>query len=251
MRENVIMGKKKKNKNNIILDGKIGKDLPFASREAYNLLRTNLTFSLTDVEGCKVVGVTSAVPAEGKSYTSLNLAYVLASDSKKVLFIDGDFRKSNVAKTLKIKTKPGLIDWFADKTLDIFNKGVLSENLTVVVAGTCPANPSEIMGSTSMKDFINEAKKDYDYIIIDFPPICVVTDALVLSKELDGIVLVVKHGFSRLKYIKKAANLLKFSEIKILGLVYNAFYQGTSNRYYKSKNYYSSYSYRKDGKNDK
>jgi len=228
---------------NISQNGKIGNDLSFAVRESYNLLRTNLAFSLTDVEGCKTIGITSAFPHEGKSYNSINLAYVLASDNKKVLFIDGDFRKSNLAELLKLPSNPGIVDWFANKSLDILHKGVLTENLDVIVAGTCPANPSEIMGSASMKDFINDAKKDYDYIIVDFPPVCVVSDVLVLSKELDGVALVVRHEFSRLNNVKKAVNLLRFSGVKILGIVYNAFSQAGSKRYYKKGYYSNKYGY--------
>ena len=141
---------------------KLGDELDFAAREAYNLLKTNIEFSLTkknDGEGF-VIGITSSCPQEGKSYTSINLAYSIASDDNKVLLIDGDMRRPSVAKSLELDPVPGLANVLsatADvKKEDTIHKGVLHDNLDVVLSGTIPPNASKLIRSEEFKALIEK-----------------------------------------------------------------------------------------------
>ncbi|MCD7845612.1 MAG: CpsD/CapB family tyrosine-protein kinase [Oscillospiraceae bacterium] len=156
----------------------IGPKMNFAAAEAYKLLRTNLMFSFSGETEHRVVGLTSAFHGEGKSLTSINLAYTLAEAEKSVLLIDGDMRLSNVAKTLELSSKPGLSNLLVG--LNSVNSAIQEcsiplkdgDELTfdVIVAGDVPPNPSELLGSNRMNILLDKLKERYDYIILDLPP---------------------------------------------------------------------------------
>lgn len=222
---------------------RLASELDFASSEAYNLLRTNLSFALADKEACcRLIGISSPCPQEGKSFTSINLAYSLAKDGHRVLLIDGDMRRPSIAGVLETSRTPGLSNLLAGGNADeIVRRGTLHDNLDVLLSGDIPPNPSELLGSERMNKLIDEFSKTYDYVIVDLPPVTAVADPLVMSKLLDGIVVVVRHGYTKKRNVREAVRQLTFSGVRILGFVYNGYRHG-SGRYYKRSGKY----YRKD-----
>lgn len=220
---------------------KIGDQMNFAASEAYKMLRTNLMFSFSDTE-CKVIGVTSSVKSEGKSTTSINLAYALGEQGYKVLFIEADMRMPGISKKLGINPVPGisnLLSGMTNKVADVLRQKIFN-NVDFIPAGENVPNPAELLGSDRMKATLDGLQKIYEYIIIDLAPVTVVSDPLVVSKYLKGMVLVVRHEVAEQKQVAEAVRLLKFSNVRILGFIYNA-YSGNSGAY--SKKYYKSYGY--------
>ena len=186
--------------------------------EAYRTLRTNIQFSKFDGE-LKTILVTSSGPGEGKSSTACNLAMAFAQGGKNVLIIDCDLRKPTVHKKFKVFNKVGLSNCLLNG-MDP-HKVVIKyrDNLHVLTSGTIPPNPAEMVASDKMKKFLENVKKEYDYIIIDSPPLLPVTDAQILSTEADGTVLVVAAGESHKDACIKAKDLLQKVDATILGVV--------------------------------
>ena len=211
----------KDNKNVKTRITKVGADLSYASREAYNLLRTNISFAFPDVEGGKVVGVCSSRPQEGKSTTAINLAYSLAEAGHKVLLIDGDMRRPSVYETVGVDMEPGLSEMLSGKGKVEVHKEVLHPNMSVLTSGHIPPNPSELIGSHRMEALLEEYKTAYDYIIIDLPPVLAVSDPVAISKYLGGMILVVRHQRTRRRDIVESIRQLEYAGVKILGFVYN------------------------------
>ncbi len=222
----------------------INESTAFHVREAYKAMRTNVMFSVPD-EGCKVIGVTSAIPGEGKSTSILNLAITFAETGIRVLLIDADMRRPNIKTILETEESLGLSDVLARfvKISDSINHTPY-ENLDVLYSGSIPPNPVELLASDNMKNLVEGLKKFYDYILIDTPPINVVTDATVLSRLLHGIILVVRENVSRKDEVAEALNKLSFVNAKVLGLILNdRAYQSKRRGYYgKYKRYYRDYS---------
>ncbi len=215
----------------------------FFSAEAYKLLRTNLMFTLPDEGKCRVIGVSSATRGEGKSTTTINLAYVMAQTGKKVLLIDGDMRLPSIAKKLDIPSSPGLSDALTSAETDL--SGIVknqTENWDVLASGSIPPNPSELLSSAQMGAFIQRLSENYDFIIVDLPPITIVSDALALSPFLNGIVLVVRNNYSKRRELHLALKSLELSGSKVLGIVVNAKKNSTSSglkyRKYTHEGYY-------------
>lgn len=226
---------------------KLGDELDFAAREAYNLLKTNIEFSLTkknDGEGF-VIGITSSCPQEGKSYTSINLAYSIASDDNKVLLIDGDMRRPSVAKSLELDPVPGLANVLsatADvKKEDTIHKGVLHDNLDVVLSGTIPPNASKLIRSEEFKALIDEYKKQYDFVILDLPPVNSVSDPIGVSQFIDGLIIVIKHDYTRRRDALEAIRQLKYVNANVIGFIYNGYSRSGAYYYKKHKKNYHYY----------
>ena len=202
-----------------------GKDLDFASVEAYNLLRTNLTFSMPDNDSGKVVGITSPCPEDGKSTTCINLSYALAEAGNKVLLVDADMRRPSLAKSVGLPMVPGLSNHLVENVGNAVHAGVLHENLSVMLSGEIPPNPSELIGSEKMKGFVQSMREKYDYVIFDLPPVNAVSDPLIMSKHIDGMILVVRHGHTRHRDVSEAVRQLDLVGAKLLGFVYNGVYK--------------------------
>lgn len=244
----------KKDKNVKSGDILIGEKTSFHVKEAYKAMRTNVMFSVPD-EGCKVIGVTSAVPSEGKSTTVLNLAITFAQTGTRVLLIDADMRRPNIKRILNAGEGIGLSDVLARfaKAKDAIHHTDY-ENLNVLFSGNIPPNPVELLASDNMQNMIEELKESNDYIFIDTPPINVVTDATVISKLLHGIIIVVRENVSKKDEVAEALNKLRFVNAKILGLVLNdkmyqskrGGYYGKYGKYGKYKHYYREYSHGDD-----
>jgi capsular exopolysaccharide synthesis family protein len=227
------------------------KNLKFTATEQYKLLRANLRFTLPEGERCPVIGITSSMRGEGKSTTAINLAYVLAENGGKVALIDGDLRLPSIARKMRIKSVPGLTNLLMRKHVPIekFQSSV-TDNLYVIPSGPIPPNPSELLGSDRMKMVLEDLKKEFDCIIIDLPPVNIVSDALSVSELISGIIVVIREGYTEKKELEHCFRQLKLSSVNILGFVMNESKSndGSYSKYKKNKYYrYSSY-YRKKTK---
>lgn len=225
---------------------KMGAELDFASSEAYNRLRMNLTFAIPEKPTGKIVGVTSSVPSEGKSYTSINLAYALAKNGLRVLLVDGDMRRPTIANKLGLPSKPGLSNMLIRQVENAVVASPLHGNMNVLVSGTTPPNPSELIGIPEMQRLLEVFARQYDYVIIDLPPVNSVSDPVVVSRFIDGMVIIARHGHAQKREIADTVRQLEFCNVKILGFVYNgytnktSYYRGKYNKYGK---YYNNYGY--------
>lgn len=197
-----------------------GMDKDFRSNEAYKTLRTNIEFSGEDN---KVIVFTSCTPNEGKSTVSLSVAYSLAEAGKKVLFIDADLRKSVLAGKQKVTgTMKGLSHFLAGQAEvgDIMYK-TQKNDLVIMFAGVVPPNPAELLGQKKFESLISSARKVYDYIIIDAPPLGSVIDSAIIAKQCDAAVLVIAAQAISYKFAKSVKKQLEKSECPILGVVLN------------------------------
>lgn len=214
--------------------------LSFGGAEAYKLLRANLLFSLPDEKKCRVIGVTSANPAEGKSITAVNLAYTFAQTGKRVLLLEADMRLPNIAKRLGMERSPGLSNLLAglSDTGDALRHFDGSDKFDIIPAGDVPPNPSELLGSEAMSETMGRLAGMYDFIIVDLPPINVVSDALVLSGLVDGFILVVRQDRTAKKTVFGAVGRLAVANGKFLGFVLNqASAKGGAYKYKYGKKY--------------
>ncbi|MBQ8029484.1 MAG: CpsD/CapB family tyrosine-protein kinase [Clostridia bacterium] len=215
------------------------KNLEFTASEQYKLLRANLSFTLPENEGCNIIGVTSSMRGEGKSTTAVNLSYVLAESRKKVLLIDGDLRIPSVAKKMKIESSPGLTDLLRGKSpvdLSEFKTPFLS-NWYIIPSGALPPNPSELLGSKRMETTLKELSAHFDYIVVDLPPVNIVSDALAISKYIDGMIVVIREEYTEKKELETCFRQLRLSNVNVLGCVMNETKSG--------KGYYSKYRYKR------
>lgn len=189
--------------------------------ESYRTLRTNIQFSSFDKK-IDTVFVTSATPGEGKSTTASNLAAVMAQNGCKTILVDCDLRKPSIHKKFGISNLKGLTDLLIQngKIENIIQKSSV-ENLHVLTSGSKPPNPSELLSSNKMREFIKMCKNYYDFIVLDTPPVGVVTDAQLISQYCDGGVLVVASGEAEREAVKKSTELIKKVGGKILGAVLN------------------------------
>ena len=224
----------------------LGDRLSFAASEAYKLLRTNLTFALPDEQRCRVVGITSASRSEGKSTTSINLAYTIAETGKRVLLVEADMRRPNLARRLAIDPAPGLSNLLAGlcREGDVIQDVGLLENLKVISSGDVPPNPSELLGSDRMSSVVSALSQNFDFIIFDLPPVNAVSDGLVISKLVDGMIVVVCRGYCEKKLLEAALRNIKYLNIKILGFVMtrgSVDKSGYGKRYGKYKKGYGGY----------
>lgn len=199
----------------------LGDQLNFAAAEAYKLLRANLTFSLPDEQKCRVVGVTSAVRGEGKSTTSINLAYTLAETGKRVLLVEADMRRPQLAHRLAIDAAPGLSNLLAGlcREKDVVQDVGLLENMKVITSGDVPPNPSELLGSERMSTVVETLAQSFDFIIFDLPPVNAVSDGLVVSRFIQGMIVVVRQDYSDRQGLSAALRQLEYMHIKVLGFV--------------------------------
>ncbi|MTM43691.1 polysaccharide biosynthesis tyrosine autokinase, partial [Turicibacter sanguinis] len=176
--------------------------------EAYRTLRTNIQFSNID-GNLQTICVTSSGPGEGKSTTISNLAETFAQAGNRVAIIDCDLRKPRLHRIFKLTNTKGVTTLLSGQSEieDVIQ--VAGSDLTVITSGPIPPNPSELLGSKRMKDLLEVLKKRYDIVLIDAPPVGLVTDAAILSAIVDGIILVVASGKTDIDGAKRAKKLLE------------------------------------------
>ena len=198
---------------------------PFAYAEAYKTLRTNLSFASISKQYKKII-ITSAIPNEGKSTVAVNLATTLAESDARVLLIDCDLRKPTLRRLLRVRTefKEGLTSLLTGKAA--LEECILKHpkiKCDVLLAGTTPPNPVELLSSPQMKQLLDRLSETYDYIICDTPPVSVVTDAAALSRFCDGAILVVRQKTSTREQVWAAKRNLDAVQANILGTILSCY----------------------------
>lgn len=212
------------------------KDVVFSFAEAFRVFAVNLRFTFAQKSSRKVV-ITGVSENMGKTMISTNLAIAMAQSGFKVLLVDCDIRKPCVHKVLKDENTIGLTHVLCDDvSLEDAIKESKVDNLSYLTAGVKSPNPIKLLLSTEMTDLLNNLCREYDWIIIDTPPVSVVSDALILSNHCDGVVLMAEEGVSDYRQVAKAIEEIKYVNGNLLGVVLN---KTKKNR----KHYYYSYSY--------
>lgn len=231
----------KQNKHNTRREHIIGSDTPFAVTEAYKSARTSLIFANT-AEGCNIIAFTSSAPGEGKTVTCINMAISLAQSGKKVLIIDSDMRKPQVAASLKLSSVPGLSELLAgvidmNLTPQCCRQHTQFENVDIIAAGAIPPNPAELIACPRTAKLLERLAPEYDYILIDTPPSLVVTDALLYKDSIMGYVVVVRANSTRSDSTERLMEKFKQLDARVIGFILN-------DRIRKEKSYkrYSNYS---------
>jgi capsular exopolysaccharide synthesis family protein len=228
------------------------KELSYGKREAFNTLRTNLSFCGA---GIKVVVFTSSLPDEGKSTTVMELARSIAADNKKVIVLDCDLRKSVFESHYRITTdvdsksadtkKRGLMGMSHYLTGQCSIDSAIShntkENFDIILAGRTTPTPTELLNTELFDELINYCRDNYDYVLIDAPPIGSVIDAAIIAPKTDGIVYVIEYGVTSRNLVLQGKRQLELTGVRILGAVLNKVNTEKGGKGYYYKGYYSNY----------
>jgi len=204
----------------------VGSDAPFQFTEAYKSLRTNLEF-LSASGNCKTILITSSVPEEGKTNVAVNLAITLASSGKRVVLVDCDMRKSAVSRYLRIpRSRTGLTNVITSHEENALSSALVrmkDTGITVLPVGTIPPNPAELLASSATEKIFKALQNAFDYVIVDTPPVSVVTDAAVLCRVADGVLLVVRPGVTTIQGAQLSKKNLEAVNAHILGVIMNGY----------------------------
>lgn len=222
----------------------LSRETPFAVTEAFRNLKAALSVSVPKKDEGLAITITSAYPEDGKTTVTTNLAVMFAQSNAKVILVDADIRKGRVAKYFKQRSAPGLSDFLSGQISleEAIRKSDINEHLSFIACGTHSPRPYELLESEAMNNLLTKLKAEYDYIIIDTPPIMLISDALALTHITDGTVLVCRHQVSYVSDIARALNTLQFAKANVLGVVVNDFDAPTTKKYYsnyKNRYYYS------------
>ncbi len=223
--------------------------LSFAAKEAFKRLRTNIMLKLPEGDQhCHIIGVTSAQPSEGKSTIALNLSYSLAELGRKVLLVDADMRRPSIHLKARIERTPGLADLLGDSNsitsaVRKYQSSKNETNFDILPGGNIPPNPSELLNSRRMATLLNTLRSAYDYIIIDLPPVGAVIDAVSVSRNTDGMIIVLRENNCPIGVFKDCVAQIQEANVPILGFVINGALEGSGKKYGYGSNYssYSSY----------
>ena len=226
----------------------LNENTPFDVTEAFRNLKAALSVSVPKKDGGTAIMLTSAYPEDGKTTVTVNLALMFALSNAKVVLVDADIRKGRVAKYFKRKSSPGLSDCLSGQnTLDeVIHQSHLNENLSYITCGTHSPKPYELLESNEMKELLQELRRRYDFVIIDTPPVLLISDALALATITDGTALVCRHNVSYISDISRALNSLEFAKANILGVIVNDYKAPATGKFYggyKKYYYYNSYGY--------
>jgi len=213
---------------------KVGEDIPFGAGEAYKLLRTKLQFYFGDEEDqkCRILGLSSARAGEGKSLTAANLAHSLSQLGMRVLLVDCDLRCPTLAAKLDCPASPGLSEFLAgqSQTENLIRQwGNGGEDaFHLITSGRVPPNPLELLSSLRFGRLLKRLRENYDYILLDLPPVGEVGDALAASRLADGILMVVRKDRCDRSSLTEALGQFSFLNVKILGVVFNGTEKGSA-----------------------
>lgn len=240
---------KKKTVSEKLITSETQNKIPFSIIESYKNIRTNLISVLTKTNG-QILAVSSPNASEGKSTTAVNIAITLSQLNKKILILDADSRRPTVHKKMKLDNSKGCMNVLSgeaevQEVIQHYNAF-----LDVIPAGTKQKNPSELFSSENFVNLLEELKQNYDYVILDTPPINPVSDALVISQKCDALVLVIRAGVTTYDAFEKAYESLKVLDVTLDGVIIN----GSDMRpkyYYKGKYNYYRYSNGYYGRNDR
>lgn len=200
--------------------------------EAFKVLRSNLHFLTIDRE-VKSLLITSTAPDEGKSTIAANLALTLGQTGKKVLLLDCDLRMPMLHKIFKVPNFRGLTNVLTDMTtLEGAVQEMEGTGVFFISAGPIPPNPAELLASEKMSDLIRTLRAGYDYVLVDAPPVLAVTDAVLISQKVDGVILVSAVNKTRVDRAKEARDQLLRANARILGVVLNGVERTRDDQYY-------------------
>ena len=223
----------------------LNQNTSFFVRESFKSLRTNIRF-FQAVEGCRRFCITSSQSGEGKSITALNLAITFAESGQKVLLIDADLRRPSQARLLIEQASPGLSNILAGHCEE--KEAVRPSaypNLDILLSGEIPPNPSELLGSPRMKTLIDSLSEHYDYILIDTPPVGLVSDACLVAKVLDGMVFLVRQGRAEKELLSRCLLQVENAGVRLMGFILNGFNGEGSGQYRRGYRYkYKYYRYK-------
>lgn len=213
------------------------KKIPFAVAEAYKSIRTNL-ISLLAKDNKKIIVISSPNASEGKSTTSINTAISLSQLNKKVLLIDADAHRPSIHSKLKFDNSFGLMELIQgvvqpEEVIKQYNS-----SLDIITAGAILPNATEMFSTPAFDELLNNFREKYDYIILDAPPVNLLSDALVMGQKADGMVFIIRAGVTTHENLRRALSSAEVLDINVLGVILNGSDYGTK-RYYKK--YYSSY----------
>jgi capsular exopolysaccharide synthesis family protein len=188
--------------------------------EAYRTLRTNLLYALVDYPP-KVIVVTSPGLGEGKSATCANLAVMLAQADKSTTLVDCDLRRPSLHKLFGVLNTRGLVNLLAgEHSLESVAQEPL-DNLKVITSGSLPPNPAELLGSQRFADFLEQTRRESDYVLIDAPPIHPVADPAIIATQGDGVLMVVDSQGTRRTELRRSLRNLEAVNARVLGIVVN------------------------------
>jgi capsular exopolysaccharide synthesis family protein len=209
--------------------------------EAFRALRTRVQFSKFDKDAIRTLLVTSSAPQEGKTTVAVNLAGSFAQANKKTIIIDCDLRKPRIHSVFGANRYPGFTDYFfGQASYEEIIRPTEVNNLYYITAGTIPPNPSEILGSVQMEEFLVRLQEEYDFVVVDSPPVIAVTDSEILSRITDATMLVVSANTTEIDLMQKSVELLKHERNTFIGVLLNNFsYRSGYGSYYKYYYYYS------------
>ena len=222
---------------------------PFDVTEAFRNLKATISVSMPEKKGGVAITLTSSYPDDGKTTVTANLALMFAMSDAKVVLIDADIRKGRIAKYFHKASSPGLSNYLSGKaSLDeVMHVSPINENLYFIPCGTHSPKPYELLESEKMTALLEELKTKFDYIVIDTPPILLVSDAIAVASKTDGTVLVCRHNLSYVSDMQRSIATLEFAKANILGLVVNDYHAPKGKGYgyggYGGYYHYSKYSY--------
>lgn len=226
-------GKQKSGKSR----GQICENLSFAAKEAFKRLRANVIMAFPENDSdCKVIGVTSAQPGEGKSTVSLNLAYSFAELGKKVLLLDADMRRPSIHLKIGAAMTPGLSNLLSTSNaiaaaIRKYNSSKDATTFDMIPGGDVVQNPSELLSAKRMDTLLQTLASVYDYIVIDLPPVGAVVDAVTVSQKTDGMLVVIRENNIPRGVLSDCIDQLKHADVNILGFVVNGALEGAGKKY--------------------
>jgi capsular exopolysaccharide synthesis family protein len=189
--------------------------------ETFRALRTNLKFLSTDTRN-QVISISSSLTGEGKTFCALNLATIIAMSGKKTLLVGLDMRKPKIHRVFNLDNSTGISTYLSGQSLleELFTQSTIP-NLFITTSGPIPPNPAELIDSKRMDDFFDYARKQFEYIVLDTPPIAIVTDALLVGKRSDLNIFVIRQNFTSKGILPLIEEIYKKEEMKNLSLIIN------------------------------
>lgn len=216
-------------------------ELEYGAVEAIKTLRTNIMYS----EDVKAIMLTSTMPSEGKSTVSLELARSFAALGKNTVLMDCDMRKSYLVRRLGIQEKiQGVSEYLSKQSMKIVYR-TSDPNLSIIFSGSYPPNPSELLSGIRFESLMETLRDAYDYIIVDTPPMGDLVDGAIISRQVDGTLLVVRNDFVKTKAVKKVKQQIEQNGGRVLGVALNRIKKNQKGAYPYGKKYYS-YEYKKE-----
>lgn len=206
--------------------------------EAYRTLRTNLGFTEIDKK-CRSILISSPNPMDGKSITTANLAVTLAQAGNKVILVDCDLRKPIQHTIFGLGNQRGVTNCLLQNLeVEEVAQKCMVENLSILSSGPIPPNPAEMLNSEQTRSLWSVLPEKYDYVLVDGPPVLAVADASILAEQVDGVILVLWSGHSRIDVARQAKEQLLRAGANIIGVVLNQVDMNRNNYYYSYQYYY-------------